>query len=92
MRTDERMTVDERRKYLKVRSPRYAKVRRGERSAPRTEMAAVTGLHRKSLVRLLHAPSLEVLELFASRPCAEQPQSAHYKDLAGGSSVRASAP
>ena len=55
----DRMTVDERRKYLKLVAPRYAKAVRGLRSALLTEMEAVTGLHRKSLLRLLHRPSLE---------------------------------
>ena len=53
------MTVDERRKYLRVVVPRYARAGRSERSALLTEMAAVTGLHRKSLLRLVHGPSLE---------------------------------
>lgn len=56
---DDRMTVDERRKYLKLVAPRYGRAGWPERGALLTEMAAVTGLHRKSLVRLLHAPSLD---------------------------------
>ncbi len=59
MPIDEKMTVNERRKYLRLMSPRYAKAKRGSRSSLLTEMAAVTGLHRKSLVRLLNAPSLD---------------------------------
>lgn len=59
MASAERMTVDERRKYLKVVAPRYAKAGRVERGMLLTEMAAVTGLHRKSLLRLLHGPTLE---------------------------------
>ena len=54
MPIDDRMTVDERRKYMKLVAPRYAKAGRAERSALLTELAAVTGLHRKSLLRLLH--------------------------------------
>ena len=54
MPIDDRMTVDERRKYLKLVAPRYAKPGRAERSALLTELAAVTGLHRKSPLRLLH--------------------------------------
>jgi hypothetical protein len=53
------MTVDERRKYLKLVAPRYARGGRKERNALLTEMAAVTGLHRKSLLRLLHGPTLD---------------------------------
>lgn len=59
MPADERMTVDERRKYLKRMVLRYAPAARSERGSLLTEMEAVTGLHRKSLVRLLQAPSLE---------------------------------
>ncbi len=58
MPSEEGMTVDERRKYLKVAAPRYAKAKRPERSGLLTEMAAVTGLHRKCLLRLLHGPTL----------------------------------
>ncbi len=54
-----KMSVNERRKYLKLVAPRYAKAGRVERSALLTEMAAVTGLHRKSLLRLMHGPTLE---------------------------------
>jgi hypothetical protein len=59
MSIDERMTVEERRKYLKVVVLRYGKAGRAQRSALLTEMEAVTGLHRKSLLRLLHAPTLD---------------------------------
>ena len=59
MPSKDKMTVDERRKYLKLVVPRYAKASRRERSGLLTEMASVTGLHRKSLLRLLHRPSLE---------------------------------
>ena len=55
----ERMTADEQRKYLKAVAPRYAKAGRTERTALLTKMAAVTGLHRKSLLRLLHGPTLD---------------------------------
>src|SRR2546428_10592103 len=58
MPTEEQMTVNERRKYLKLMKPRYQKAKRAERSGLLTEMQAVTGLHRKSLLRLLHARSL----------------------------------
>jgi hypothetical protein len=59
MPSKDKMTVDERRKYLRLVAPRYAKSSRSRRSALLTEMAAVTGLHRKSLLRLLHRPSLD---------------------------------
>ena len=59
MPTDERMTVDERRKYLKRMALRYVQGDRTGRSTLLTEMEAVTGLHRKSLLRLLNAPTLD---------------------------------
>jgi hypothetical protein len=59
MRDDERMNVDERRKYLKLVAPRYVGAGRMERTGLLSEMAAVTGLHRKSLLRLLHGATLE---------------------------------
>lgn len=59
MPAEERMTVNERRKYLKLMKPRYQKARRKEQSALLSEMEQVTGLHRKSLLRLLHSDNLE---------------------------------
>ncbi len=50
MPIDDKMGVNERRKYLKLVAPRYATARRVPRSALLTEMPAVTGLHRKSLL------------------------------------------
>ena len=59
MPNDEKMSVDERRKYLKVVAARYAKAVRARRGELLTEMEEVTRLHRKSLIRLMNAPSLE---------------------------------
>jgi hypothetical protein len=59
MPNEAKMSVDERRKYLKLVAPRYTKATRVERGELLTEMGEVTGLHRKSLVRLMHMPSLE---------------------------------
>jgi hypothetical protein len=53
------MNVDDRRKYLKRMLERYLAAERSRKAELLAEMEAVTGLHRKSLVRLLHAPSLE---------------------------------
>ncbi len=50
---EERMTVDERYKYLRRMQRRYRKAGRKERGVLLDEMEAVTGLHRKSLVRLM---------------------------------------
>lgn len=53
------LTIDERRKYLKRVWPRYRQADRAGRGQLLTEMEQVTGLHRKSLVRLLNGASLE---------------------------------
>jgi len=55
MSPEEPMTIDERRKYLHKMKPLYHQATRSQRSALLTEMQAVTGLHRKSLIRLLHS-------------------------------------
>src|ERR671928_430213 len=59
-RDDDAMTVDERRKYLKRMQGRYWAADRAGRGQLLDEMALVTGLHRRSLVRLLspHGPGL----------------------------------
>lgn len=53
MATKERMTIDERYKYLRLMQERYWAGDRRERSRLLDEMEQVTGLHRKSLVRLI---------------------------------------
>ena len=52
------MTITERRTYLARVYPRYLQADRLERGRLLDEMELVTGLHRKSLLRLLNAPSL----------------------------------
>ena len=59
MPTEDEMTVNERRKYLKRMKPLYLKAKTVERSRLLTGMEQVTGMHRKSLSRLLHDKSLE---------------------------------
>jgi len=51
--TKERMTIEERYKYLRLMQERYWTGGKGERSRLLDEMAEVTGLHRKSLIRLM---------------------------------------
>jgi hypothetical protein len=53
MSDDERMSLEERYKYLRKMQQRYRKAGRRERSDLLDEMETVTGLHRKSLVRLM---------------------------------------
>jgi hypothetical protein len=58
MSTEEKMNIDERRKYLRMMRRRYEQGRRQECKRLLDEMEAVTGLHRKSLIRLMNG-SLE---------------------------------
>lgn len=59
MPADDEMTIDERRKYLKRMRERYWAADRVGRGELLSEMEAVTGLHRKSLIRLVRGPTLE---------------------------------
>src|SRR6266581_2786258 len=59
MPTRDEMTIDERRKYVKLMSERYRKAKRKERSQLLSEMEQVSKLHRKHLIRLLNGESLE---------------------------------
>ena len=59
MPASEKMSVNERRKYLKLVAPRYLKAGRKNRGELLTEMEEVTKLHRKSLIRLMGLPGLE---------------------------------
>ena len=54
----EQMSIQERRTYLQIMRPRYAAANRLAQSQLLDEMHAVTGMHRKSLIRLLNAGSL----------------------------------
>jgi len=58
MRADDPMTINERRKYLTKMQTRYQQTDRRTRGALLTEMEAVTGMHRKSLTRLMTQRSL----------------------------------
>tara|TARA_Y100000031_G_scaffold48010_1_gene54798 strand:+ start:34 stop:1254 length:1221 start_codon:yes stop_codon:yes gene_type:complete len=59
MPAEDEMTINERRKYLRRMRERYWGADRMGRGKLLTEMEAVTGLHRKSLVRLVRGPTLE---------------------------------
>jgi len=54
MSDDEKMTIDERRKYLRKMQKRYHQSAHQERSKLLDEMEIVTELHRKSLIRLMN--------------------------------------
>jgi hypothetical protein len=53
------MTIDERRKYVKLMAPRYQAAKRKDRRQLLSEMEQVSKLHRKHLIRLLGGQSLE---------------------------------
>jgi len=53
MSTEDKMTIDERRKYLRRMSQRYLRAKRREKGRLLDEMQAFTELHRKSLIRLM---------------------------------------
>lgn len=56
MSDDDRMTIDERRKYLRTMRKRYLEANRKERGQLLEEMEAVTEMHRKALIRLMSGP------------------------------------
>jgi len=58
MSTEDKMTIDERQKYLRKMKKRYVQASRKEKGQLLDEMEAVTELHRKSLIRLMNG-SLE---------------------------------
>jgi hypothetical protein len=55
MSTEDKMNINERRKYLGLVKKRYVEADRKEKKRLLDEMEIVTGLHRKSLVRLLNS-------------------------------------
>lgn len=56
MSDNEKMTIDERRKYLRKMRKRYETATKKERGKLLDEMQAVTGQHRKALIRLMNGP------------------------------------
>jgi len=49
----ERMNIKEQRKYLVIMWPRYQKASKLEKGKILVEMEKVTGMHRKSLIRII---------------------------------------
>ena len=58
MQDDMEMTIDERRKYLRLMRARYLQADGAGRSHLLDEMQTLSGMHRKSLIRLLHTRDL----------------------------------
>jgi len=56
MSSDDKMTVDERQKYLRAMKKRYRQASKKGRGRLLDEMEAIIGLHRKSLIRLMRGP------------------------------------
>lgn len=54
MTTEEKMNINERRKYLRRKRSQYAKAGRKERGRILDDMEAMTEMHRKSLIRLIN--------------------------------------
>lgn len=54
MTTEDRMTLDERLKYLRAMKKRYVEASRADKGRLLDEMEAVTGMHRKSLIRRMN--------------------------------------
>src|SRR5579859_3181186 len=74
MPTADEMTIDERRKYLKKQQELYRKAPRKDRGPLLSEMEHVTGMHRKSLTRLLQGTSLERQKRRTPRPRSYGPE------------------
>ena len=55
MSETEKMTIDERRKYLRMMKKRYVEAGRKAKGQLLDEMEAVTGLNRKTLIRLMRS-------------------------------------
>lgn len=55
MSNEDQMTIDERRKYLRTMKKRYAQAERRMKGQLLDEMETVTGLDRKTLIRLMHS-------------------------------------
>jgi hypothetical protein len=70
MPAPDEMTIDERRKYVKLMASRYQHAKRKERSQLLTEMEQVTKLHRKHLIRLLNGASLQRKKRQTPRGCS----------------------
>ena len=54
MEKEDKMTLNERRKYLRKQQSRYYAADRKGRGRLLDEMRSITGLHRKALIRLMH--------------------------------------
>ena len=73
MSTDDKMTIDERRKYLRLMKRRYVKAGRVGRSKLLDEAVHITQLNRKTIIRLLKG-DLERKPRQRQRGCSYGPE------------------
>jgi transposase InsO family protein len=76
MSNEDKMNIDERRKYLRRMKKRYVQAGRKEQGRLLDEMEAVTELHRKSLIRLMNG-SLERQPRQRQRGCTYGSEVSH---------------
>jgi hypothetical protein len=80
MSDDDKMTINERRKYLRMVRKRYTKAGKIDRGQLLDEMEAVIGLHRKSLIRLMASnltrchPSIQAVVIVRSKMSCNGPK------------------
>jgi len=84
MSTEDRMNIDERRKYLCRMKKRYVQSTREEKGRLLDEMEAVTELHHKSLIRLMNG-SLERTPRQKQRGCTYGPEVSYALSVIGES-------
>lgn len=65
--SNNKMTVDERRKYLSIVKPRYIKAGRAEKGQILDEMEAVTGMDRKTFQGTLRSLPLHGLRTWLTK-------------------------
>jgi hypothetical protein len=82
--TEDTMTIDERRKHLRAMKKRYVKAGQREKGRLLDEMEAVTGMHRKSLIRRMSS-SLIAIHVAGD----EERLMGHSSTMLCGSSTRA---
>jgi transposase InsO family protein len=74
MNTDETMTIDERYAYLRRMKQRYDQATRTEKGRLLQEMQTMTGLHPKSLIRLMNQPLIARQARIRQRQRSYSPQ------------------
>jgi len=68
MPAEDKVTIDERRKYLQIQRPRYQKANRQERTCLLDEMEGITGLDHKTIIRLMGRKRSDLVRKPRRRP------------------------